>query len=225
MLLLAFDTATPAVTVAVLSGAFAVRQSTVIDARRHGELLATGIEQVLDGDDPRNLTAVAVGLGPGPYTGLRVGVVTAAAMSHALGIPAYGVCTLDVIAATVERGEEFVVATDARRREVYWAAYDENGGRVSGPAVDRPADVRVANRRVEGPAVDLYAATMGWRSGPVRYPRADVLGRLTLPQAARGDAGDVLTPLYLRRPDAVERAAVERAAAARAEQPGAGSQA
>ncbi len=210
MLLLAFDTATPAVTVALLDDAGVLAASTSVDARRHGELLAPAIEQVLRaaGARPAELTAVAVGLGPGPYTGLRVGVVTAAAISHALGVPAYGVCSLDVIAADAEPGEEFVVATDARRREVYWAAYDGNGGRVDGPRVDRPTDVPVRGRRVEGPAVDLYAEALGWRPGPCRYPRAGVLGRLVAARAAAGEPGDLLTPLYLRRPDAVERAAV-----------------
>lgn len=208
VLLLALDTATPAVTVALLDGATVLAESTTVDARRHGELLAPAIEQVLReaAAGPGELTAVAVGLGPGPYTGLRIGVVTAAAMSHALGVPAYGGCSLDVVAADAELGEEFVVATDARRREVYWAAYDGSGTRVEGPRVDRPADVPMAGRRVEGPAVDLYAATMGWRVGRRRYPRAAALGRLVANRVAAGEPGDVLTPLYLRRPDAVERA-------------------
>jgi len=210
VLLLAVDTATPAVSVALLSGAAVLAESSAVDARRHGELLAPAIEQALRSAAARSmdLTAIAVGLGPGPYTGLRVGVVTAAAISHALGVPAYGVCSLDVIAADAERGAEFVVATDARRREIYWAAYDGNGQRVDGPRVDRPADVPVGGRRVEGPAVDLYAAAMGWRTGPGRYPRAAVLGRLVAGRAAAGEPGDLLMPLYLRRPDAVERAAV-----------------
>ncbi len=208
MLLLAFDTATPAVTVALLDGAIVLAESTVVDARRHGELLAPGIERVLmEGRrTPQELTALAVGLGPGPYTGLRVGVVTAAAMSHALGVPAYGACSLDVIAADVGGGDEFVVVTDARRREVYWAAYDSSGKRVGGPQVDLPARVPVDGRRAVGPAVDLYAEAMSWPAGPVRYPRAAALGRLVGDRAARGEVGDTLTPLYLRRPDADERA-------------------
>jgi tRNA threonylcarbamoyl adenosine modification protein YeaZ len=210
VLLLAIDTATPAVTVALRTGEVVLAESSTVDARRHGELLAPAIRQVLQaaGVLPSGLTAVVVGLGPGPYTGLRVGVVTAAALSHSLGAPAYGACSLDVIAADAEPGEGFVVATDARRREVYWAAYDGSGNRVDGPRVDRPADVPVGGRRVEGPAVDLYAEAMGWRSGGVRYPRAATLGRLVAARAAAGRPADELRPLYLRRPDAVERAAV-----------------
>ncbi len=208
VLLLAFDTATPAVTVGLLDGSTVLAESTVLDARRHGELLAPGIEAMMRdaGREPAELTAVAVGLGPGPYTGLRVGIVTAASLGHALGIPAYGACSLDVIAAEAKPGEDFVVATDARRREIYWAVYDETGRRVSGPHVNRPADVPVGGRRVEGPAVDLYGRAMGWRAGPERHPRAGTLARMVRDRAGAGEAADPLLPLYLRRPDAVERA-------------------
>lgn len=213
MLLLAFDTATPAVTVAVLDGAAVLAESTVVDARRHGELLTPGIDRVLAdaGARPRELTAIGVGVGPGPYTGLRVGVVTAAALAQALGVAAYGMCSLDIIAADAEPGEEFVVVTDARRREVFWASYDATGERVEGPRVDRPADVPVGARRVEGPAVELYGEAMGWRTGPIRSPRAAALGRLAAARAAAGECGDALTPIYLRRPDAVEPAAARPA--------------
>ena len=78
-----------------------------------------------------DLTAVAVGVGPGPYTGLRVGVVTARVLGAVLGVAVCGVCSLDVIAAAVPRGREFLVAADARRKEVYWARYDAAGTRVA----------------------------------------------------------------------------------------------
>ena len=92
---------------------------------------------------PRDLDAIAVGNGPGPFTGLRVGLVTAVTMGHALGIPVHGVCSLDVLAVQARRPEgELLVATDARRKEVYVASYAE-GRRVSGPDVVKPADVAV----------------------------------------------------------------------------------
>ena len=146
MLLLAFDTATPAVTVALHDGTHALAEVTTVDARRHGELLASAIEQVLTraGVSRLDITAVAAGTGPGPYTGLRAGLVTARVLGSALGVPVHGICTLDVIAAdalTAAAGRDFVVATDARRREVYWARYDATGARLSGPSVGTPAAV------------------------------------------------------------------------------------
>ena len=148
MLVLAFDTATPAVTVALHDGTHVLAETTTVNARRHGELLASSIDAVLAeaGAGRLDITAVAAGTGPGPYTGLRVGLVTARVLSSALGVPVYGICTLDVVAADVASrgtaaGQRFLVATDARRREVYWARYDAAGRRLDGPAVGFPADV------------------------------------------------------------------------------------
>src|SRR4051794_25447480 len=94
---------------------------------RHGEMLAPGIERVLAeaGASAADLTGIAVGVGPGPFTGLRVGLVTARTLALVREIPVHGVCSLDVLAAeAIDRGmEEFVVATDARRKEVYLASY------------------------------------------------------------------------------------------------------
>ncbi len=141
MLLLAFDTATPAVTVALHDGARVVAAESAVDARRHGELLAAAIDRALRsaGAGRGDLTAIAVGTGPGPYTGLRAGLVTARVLGSALGIPVDGICTLDIIAAgaSTAPGGEFLVATDARRKELYWARY-----RAAGRAARRPARVQ-----------------------------------------------------------------------------------
>ena len=187
MLLLAFDTSTPAVTVATSAGA----SRTVVAANRHGELLAPLVASVLGGARP---DAIVVGLGPGPFTGLRVGVMTAKSMGHALGIPVYGACSLDALASPGG-----AVATDARRREVYWARYDDAGLRVSGPAVGRPAEVAEALRsagvtRVAGAGPRLYAeAFEGFEAGDEHPSAARLLEAPRLPD---------LAPLYLRRPDA-----------------------
>jgi tRNA threonylcarbamoyl adenosine modification protein YeaZ len=191
--LLAFDTSTPAVTVALDGGP----SWTEVAQNRHGELLAPGIDRVLDeaGVTMRDLTGVVVGLGPGPFTGLRVGVVTARTLSHALGIPAYGACSLDALASP-----GIAVATDARRREVYWAVYDAAGARTYGPAVGRPADVADELRErgvttVAGAGARLYAeAFAGFELTDPEHPDA-----VRLLAASRTDD---LTPLYLRRPDA-----------------------
>ena len=112
-MLLAFDTATSAVTVALHDGSAVVAESTVVDPLRHGELLAPGIAHVLStvSARSRDVTRIAVGVGPGPFTGLRVGLVTARMMAFALDVPLLGVCTLDVVAAAVTRDEE-IAASD-----------------------------------------------------------------------------------------------------------------
>lgn len=200
--LLAFDTATPAVTVALHDGQRVVASRTGVDARRHGELLAPEITAVLDEAwvARQDLTAVAVGVGPGPFTGLRVGLVTARTLGLALGIPVYGVCTLDVLAAqAVDEGlvgEPFLVATDARRQEVYWASYDDAGLRLDGPHVSRPGDV-ATQRPVVGAGGRLYPDAFPHTVGP-EHPDAGVLARVVADERAELLDPD---PLYLRRPD------------------------
>jgi tRNA threonylcarbamoyl adenosine modification protein YeaZ len=215
VLLLAFDTATPAVTVALRGEDGVLAEHTEVDARRHGELLAPGIERVLAaaGRSRAELTAVAVGVGPGPFTGLRVGLMTARALGDALEIPVYGVCTLDIVAAAALArsgpGGGFAVATDARRREVYWAAYDAQGRRETDPEVDRPAEiaVKLSGRPVAGQGPELYPDHFPRPLAPA-LPSAAVLAELTVRRLA-ADPGSLLPPfpLYLRRPDAVEPAA------------------
>lgn len=197
--LLAFDTSTPAVTVALVDRGRVLDERTEVAVNRHGELLAPLVDDVLRGSgrDRADITAIGVGTGPGPYTGLRIGLVTAAALADALGIPAYGLCSLDVLA--YGRGD-VVVATDARRREVYWAAYDRAGVRVEGPAVARPADVPIRGRRVVGPATEIYPELL---AGQPAWPRAVDLAALVRPLVVVGAGPEPLTPLYLRRPDAV----------------------
>lgn len=210
MLVVVVDTSTPAVTAAVVSveatvGVLALR--VTVDARAHGELLAPAITACLGEAraSARDVGAIVAGLGPGPFTGLRVGLVTALAMAQALAVPVYGVCSLDGIGgATTGR---VLVATDARRKEIYWARYDD-GIRVGEPAVDRPAStaVSVADDVVcAGDGAWLYAEVLG---RPVldepRYPQVAVLAALAADRIRAGAPSDAMTPLYLRRPDAVE---------------------
>lgn len=205
MLILAFDTATPAVTVALMDGERRVlAEASDVDPRRHGELLAPAVTGVLRraGAAPADVTDIAVGLGPGPYTGLRVGVVTALAFGDALGKPVHGVGTLDVLARGARIDGPFLAATDARRKEVYWAAYDAAGTRTSGPAVDLPADVPgVGTLPAVGSGARLYADVFGDVRDP-QHPSAAVLADLVARRLESG--GELLPPepLYLRRPDA-----------------------
>ena len=216
MLVLGFDTATPAVSVALHDGERVVSEAFALDARRHGELLAPMIAKVMaDAGVARgDLSAVAVGVGPGPYTGLRVGVVTARVLGSVLGVPVHGVCSLDVIAAAVSAGpgREFLVASDARRKEVYWARYDAAGRRVAGPAVGQASSIPgAADLAVAGAGGQLYPEAFGEVIGPA-YPGAGVLCGLVAqapgaPSPAVPSSGPPLLaaePLYLRRPDARE---------------------
>ena len=214
VLLLAFDTATPAVTVALHDGTEILAEHTEVDARRHGELLAPGIRAVLTGAGRSRLelTDVAVGVGPGPFTGLRVGLVTARSLADALGIRVHGVCTLDILAWAVGHDGPFAVATDARRREVYWARYAARERRLTEPAVDWPHVVapQVAGLPVAGEGAVKYPDAFPVPIAPLLPSAADLaeltVRRLAAAPAETGDEAVLLppAPLYLRRPDAVE---------------------
>jgi tRNA threonylcarbamoyl adenosine modification protein YeaZ len=211
VLLLAFDTATPAVTVALHDGAAVIAAESAVDARRHGELLSAFIDKVLRsvGAGEADLTGIAVGTGPGPYTGLRTGLMTARVLSSALSIRLDGICSLDVIAAAAQpaaAGSEFLVATDARRREVYWARYGPDGRRTDGPRVSRPADADSdipAGLPVAGEGPVLYPEIAARALEP-RYPSAGQLAAIVAARVAAGQPAGPAEPLYLRRPDARE---------------------
>ncbi len=215
MLLLGLDTATPAVTVALHDGSQPLAQLVTVDAHRHSELLAPAVAKVVAdaGVSPRDLTGIVAGVGPGPYTGLRVGLVTARVLGAALGIPVYGLCTLDAIAADVSAaGGDFLVAIDARRRELYWARYDRTGQRIAGPEVTRPADIPVAGLPAAGEGPMLYPEVLPDGLGPA-FPAAATLCRVAAAALAAGDPDKLLLPpepLYLRRPDAREPGAPKR---------------
>lgn len=215
MLLLGLDTATPAVTVALHDGGQPLAQLVTVDAHRHAELLAPAIAKVIAdaGASQRDLTGIVAGVGPGPYTGLRVGLVTARVLGSALGIPVYGLCSLDVIAADVDAaGRDFLVATDARRRELYWARYDGSGRRTVGPEVARPADIPVGGLPAAGEGPMLYPGLLPDGLGPA-FPAAATLCRVAAAALAGSDPDTLLLPpepLYLRRPDAREPGAPKR---------------
>ncbi len=217
MLLLGIDTSTSAITVALHDGAAVLAARSRVDPRGHTEHLAPLIEQALRdaGVAPHDLTDLAVGTGPGPFTGLRVGLVTAHTLGHALGIPVHGVCSLDVLAhAASGRSEgELLVATDARRKEVYWARYAVTAGRarrVTEPAVDRPAEIAWASRSLPtaGRGPELYPDLFPTPVGPLDAD-ASALVEIAVRQFRAGEQMPV-EPLYLRRPDALTTA--ERAA-------------
>jgi tRNA threonylcarbamoyl adenosine modification protein YeaZ len=206
VLVLALDTSTPATSVALVDDGRVLAERSEVAANRHGELLTPLIAEALDaaGAGSRDVGLVAVGVGPGPFTGLRVGIVTAAGFADALAVPARGVCSLDAVACAAERPWDvgFSVVTDARRKEVYWARY-ASGRRIDGPRVERPAHVAQQlspGEVVSGFATTMYAAefagqTIDETSG---YPSAPAIARL----AVDDNWSLPVQPLYLRRPDA-----------------------
>lgn len=210
MLVLAIDTSSAATTVAVAAladGAVTMLATRVnVDARAHGEVLTPAIGQCLDdaGAEPGDLSAIVAGVGPGPYTGLRVGLVTAAVLADALGIPAYGICSLDGIGSLELAARRLLVAADARRREVYWAGYLD-GRRVVGPDVARPGDIDLSGfTAAAGAGARLYADVLGLALVGPDYPDPEALVLAAADRIRVGAPSELLTPLYLRKPDAVE---------------------
>ena len=212
-ILLTLDTATGSVVTGVVAltddGPQVLGSRVVDEHRKHAEILTTLIKESLEEAGRPALDAVIVGCGPGPFTGLRVGMATGAAYADALGLPAYGVCTLDAIAAeqSLADGEDdgdLLVVTDARRREVYWARYAA-GTRIAGPDVARPDDLA---ETAEGRGAAVVAGDPAFtdrfdgRPGTVAVPTPRALA--VVGAGLLGTQPVPLTPLYLRRPDAVE---------------------
>lgn len=214
MLVLAIDSASAATSTAVAEvdpgGVRVLAAGTNVDARAHGEVLAPLIRSALAeaGITPAELTAVVAGLGPGPFTGLRVGLVTAAALGDALTIPTYGVCSLDAIARAVATPPGgLLVASDARRREVYWAGY-RDGIRDGDPQVAKPADIALAGyAAMAGAGARLYADVLRLPLLEPDYPDPGALIAAAADRVLAEAPTERLIPLYLRRPDAVEPSA------------------
>ncbi|WP_159620296.1 tRNA (adenosine(37)-N6)-threonylcarbamoyltransferase complex dimerization subunit type 1 TsaB [Ruania rhizosphaerae] len=218
--LLCLDTSDGAA-VAVLRDGQTLAAARSDDPRRHVEHLAPLIVGCLDtaGITAADLTAIAVGTGPAPFTGLRVGLVTARTFAQARGLPIHGVSSLDAIAADAlaeQDVEDVLVVTDARRREVYWGRYRRDEANVvhavAGPGVDTAAQVAtdhadlVEAGQVTGRGLALYPADLagGVVSDDERAADAVVdasrLGHLALMRARAGVAQPT-EALYLRRPD------------------------
>jgi tRNA threonylcarbamoyl adenosine modification protein YeaZ len=215
VLILGLDTATESVGAAVLRA-----DSDVVLGRAvhpgpaaHGEQLAPLVSRALAqaGVTPRDLSGIGVGRGPGPYTGLRVGLVHAQVLGLALGIAVHGVCTLDALAAQacsegVTGG--LLVVTDARRREVYWARYDAAGLRVSGPSVGPATDVPDRHLPAVGAGALRYAEQFADPRPPL-HPDPAWVARLAARAQLAGEPPQ-LAPLYLRRPDVTAPGARKR---------------
>jgi tRNA threonylcarbamoyl adenosine modification protein YeaZ len=227
VLALVLDTSSAAVTAGLVelapgAGPVVRAERVTVDARAHAELLVPSIQACLAEAGARiaDLSAVVAGVGPGPFTGLRVGLMTAAALADATGLPGYGVCSLDAIAAVYPQRQDLLVAGDARRKEVYWARY-RHGARIGEPAVSKPAELgaglrgeAAGERAGEAPApamagagARLYADVLGLPLLELDYPTVAGLAACAAGRVLDRAPSEVLTPLYLRRPDAVEPAA------------------
>ena len=182
------------------------------DTKSHAEVLAPGIRALLAEQElaPGEIERIVVGIGPGPFTGLRSGIATARALAFAWDVPLHGVMSLDalawdVLAAGPARGE-FVIATDARRKELYWARYGADGVLRDGPHVTAPGEV---------PALPVYGAGAGIYPDQLAgagatcvhtfdgaQPTAASLGLVAAGRIAQGLPLADTTPLYLRESDA-----------------------
>lgn len=216
MLTLAVDTSSTVVAAALVDVSDdttwrVIARRDEVAPNRHGELLAALVEEMQReaGLSPADIAAVAAGVGPGPFTGLRVGVVTAATMADALTVPAYAVCSLDAVARAHADAGELLVCTDARRKQVYWAHYDSSGVRTEGPDLAPPADLvaRFRDRDVTAVGAGVLTYPDAFDALRVRdhcaYPSAVDVAALAATRVAAGAASERLEPLYLRRPDAV----------------------
>jgi tRNA threonylcarbamoyl adenosine modification protein YeaZ len=176
MSILAIDTAASRTSVVIIENGEVIFSESRDGAMSHGPALPELVQVAIKN---REITEVLVGMGPGPYTGLRVGITFAQTFAWARNIPVRGFCSLDAIAAQVSE-PDFIVAIDARRKEVYWARYTD-GVRVEGPAVDLPAVVAARGIKV----IDSL------------LPDAKYFAEI---------ADEFNEPIYLRRPDAVATA-------------------
>ena len=206
---LGIDTST-SVSAALARPGHVLASRTVTSGNVHVEQLMPLVSEVVaeSGHVLADLAGIVVGIGPGPFTGLRVGIVTAQTLGYVLDVPVRGVCSLDIVALTFAAGRPgrgFTVVSDARRKELYWATYDAAGKRLDGPNVTLPGDVPTG--LLVGPAAELYELA-GARVVVPLDPGAIAVDPDRLP-----DLGT--EPLYLRRPDAQVSTSVKTVLAGR----------
>ncbi|PQZ96057.1 tRNA (adenosine(37)-N6)-threonylcarbamoyltransferase complex dimerization subunit type 1 TsaB [Arthrobacter sp. MYb227] len=184
---------------------------TSVENNDHAEALAPAIQMLLNEAtlDGKNLAGIAVGVGPGPFTGLRVGLATARTLSFVWGVPLHGVMSLDAICFDAVRSgveSDFIVAIDARRKEVYWARYDVTGALLDGPNVTVVEELPALP--VYGSGAGLYSERLEATGAKVSEefrqtnPSAVALGTRAAQRLAAGEEMLSSEPLYLRESDA-----------------------
>ncbi len=200
---LVIDTAT-GINIGLAHDGVGVDARTDTDSRRHVERLQPMIAGLLAAHaiTASDLGSIGVGVGPGPFTGLRIGIVTARTLGLVAGVAVRGFVTLDAIALTARaagrvNGGEFAVITDARRRELYWATYTAEGVRTSGPKVSAPG--HIPDLPVIGPGIEAFPEVFAHRAVLDARHHLDA----ALIAARLGELVDEgLEPQYLRSPDA-----------------------
>jgi len=221
MLILALDTSTPRSSVALLDSEQVVASATLGREQRHGEFIAPAIDFCLThvGAQASDVSGVAVGVGPGLYTGLRIGIATAKVFAAARNLPVVGLSGLDVLAFNVRSSRRLICAViDARRREVFWGMY-----RCSPGGVMREGELRVGSPdKLAGEILASGEEVLLVGEGALRhrdqlpdtmtefateehaYPYASAVGLLARPRFIREETQrpDELEPIYLRRVDA-----------------------
>ena len=180
---LIIDTATDRTSVGIYQSGVELFYQFSDGAMAHGEALPKIIAEALKVEP--NISKVVIGMGPGPFTGLRVGIVFAQTFATARKIPWVGVCTLDAIALGIAE-KEFIVATNARRKEIYWAKY-LNGVRTIGPSVAKPEALTEYRESKFG---------FGFTSELSPHPKY-------LLKISEERKNHLIEPMYLRNPDAV----------------------
>jgi tRNA threonylcarbamoyladenosine biosynthesis protein TsaB len=202
---LTIDTATATTVAGLARDGVALARFAHTDPLRHGEVLMPGIRTMFAdaGIARSDVSLIVVGTGPGPYTGLRVGLASAVGLGVALDVPVEGVCSLDVLSLGVAEsvfgdGTHVVVASDARRREVYWARFAAPGVRVVGPEVSTPADI-ATDAPVAGLGATLYPEAFPHGVDPTAPDGGIFAATVSAGRLERRD----LRPIYLRHPDAV----------------------
>ncbi len=189
---LAIDTSTSRTSVAIIDAGALLWHGFHDGATSHGGALPALVKDALTAQ--KDLHQIVVGMGPGPYTGLRVGVAFARTFALARNLPVVGLCSLDSIALLVREEPDFIIATDARRKEVYWAKY-QSGVRVGGLHVDHPEVIAKMELPIFGEGALKYSIAS---SDEILFP--DLLSLVNLSQNSELHINE---PLYLRRPDAV----------------------
>lgn len=221
MLILGLETSTARSSVALVDGERVVASAAVGVPRRHAEFLGPAIEFCLEQGQvtAEDVTGVAVGLGPGRFTGLRIGIATAQSFAEGRRLPVVGLSGLDVLAFNVRHARKLICAAlDARRGELYWAFYRSAPGGVQRQTDLRVGDVDKLAAEIEGAGeacLVIGDAVLSYRGAltsldaelagiELAWPDAADLAELAVPRFVREETSRPLSlqPIYLRQPDA-----------------------